>query len=253
MFDLVCAIRMFDIDDDIDTAFLDGDSDTAVSNRGDAGDADGSVPDEEEDGSSDEGGAGSADGEPAAPAAADRQMQGSDEEEEEPDELLPELCEAEDQKQCVVGEEAVHDFLGVKGMVLALARGQQVMDGVTVEFKPIHHAKAFFSWTKVVRKGRHSQRETIRRWVFEDALTRVVRGPPAGTTTEPAPEPTPTAFDEMGARARTAQAFTQGMTAPELAAHERTRARALLKDAAKRGRNAAVNRTKEPKVDPAVR
>ena len=95
-------------------------------------------------------------------------------EEEEDDDELPELCEADDPEQCVVGEEAVHDFLGVKGMVLALARGQQVMDGVTVEFKPIHHAKAFFSWTKVVRKGRHSQRETIRRWAFEDALTRVV-------------------------------------------------------------------------------
>ena len=163
------------------------------------------------------------------------------------DEYAPEASPA-----CLeVGAEAEHDLLGT-GKVLAIASTETVAAGVVVTFEPAYNNKVLFSFVKKVKR----KYQTFQRWVFEDALT------PAGNTTvnpdDSATTPTnatdtPTAFREMTERAREQNAFTQGMSPPERAAHERARKTRKLKDAPVRGRNRSERKTKEPKVDPANR
>ena len=154
-----------------------------------------------------------------------------------------------------VGEKAKHDFLGdgIPGIVLAIAGGKQVMEGVEVVFEPENFGKALFRFEKYVKEGRQRVKKILERWVFEDALTAEQQ--PSGVAEEiGAAGPSGTsAFDEMQEGARAPNAFTQGMTAPEMAAHERQRKAQNLKDAPTRGHNQAERKTKEPKVDPSVR
>jgi hypothetical protein len=152
-----------------------------------------------------------------------------------------------------VGKEAEHDMLGM-GTVLACARSKEVAPGVEVVFADHHDGKVLFSFVKRVKQGRSYVPQTVERWVFEDALTVITNNDGEdNTSTEAGPSGT-SAFDEMQESAGANNAFTQGMSAPELAAHERNRKAKKAKDAAgARGRNTAERKTKEPKVDPSVR
>jgi hypothetical protein len=134
--------------------------------------------------------------------------------------------------------------------VLACASTERVMQGVKVTFEPMHAGKVLFRFVKVVKH----KKQTVERWVFEDALTSVQQPTDGAEETGGGAGPSGTsAFDEMQEHARATNAFTQGMSAPELAAHERKRKAQNLKDAPTRGRNQAERKTAEPKVDPAVR
>jgi hypothetical protein len=140
-----------------------------------------------------------------------------------------------------VGKEAEHDLLGV-GTVLA--RGTEEDNA----------GKILFKFVKKVKQGRSWVPQTVERWVFEDALTAVMNNDGEGNVSAEAGPSGTSAFDEMQEHARATNAFTQGMSAPELAAHERKRkAKTARAAASARGPNTAVRKTKEPKVDPSLR
>ena len=151
----------------------------------------------------------------------------------------------------VVGETAEHDMLG-KGTVLAIESSGQAAPGVNAAFEEHHKGKVLFSFVKRVSR---SKVQLVERWVFEDALTSLARDGSdvsAAAVGSAAPSGT-SAFDEMCTHALEPDAFTQGMSAPEMAAHERKRKAQNLKDAPVRGHNQLGRKTKEPNIDPLQR
>ena len=195
--------------------------------------------------------------ESAASAAEEDEDDDDDDDDDSDDDRWPPAPSPERVSSAMlrVGEKATHDFLGEgSGTVLACAGTGEVMEGVEVVFEPIHAGKVLFRFVQRVKQGRHYISKNVDRWVFEDALTAEQQPAAEQQETGGAGPSGTSAFDEMQERARATNAFTQGISAPELAAHERKRKAKMSRAAAGvRGPNTAVRKTKEPKIDPSVR
>lgn len=146
---------------------------------------------------------------------------------------------------------AKHDLLGA-GTIIAIHDSEQTLSGITVAFSAQNAGKVLFKWS--AKEGR--QWKEKQRWVFADACEQEQSAQAAsGSANASADEDDhhPTAFDEMLQGAAQPHAFTQGLTEPELAAHERKRKVARLKEAPVRGRNKLGRKTKEPVIAPLIR
>jgi hypothetical protein len=146
---------------------------------------------------------------------------------------------------------AKHDLLGA-GTIIAIHDSEQTLSGITVAFSAQNAGKVLFKWS--AKEGR--QWKEKQRWVFADACEQEQSAQAAsGSANASADEDDhhPTAFDEMLQGAAQPRAFTQGLTEPELAAHERKRKVTRLKEAPVRGRNKLGRKTKEPVIAPLIR
>lgn len=180
----------------------------------------------------------------------------------------PLAAEAELYLRLRINGPAKHDLLG-PGIVLAISETEEVAEGVLspgAKFASLELAnnKVLFQFTRRVRvagrgPARYQQVVTTRH-VFQDALTPIDPErrdalSPRGLPEEPAvgSRPCVNAFESMLNASSSSTAFTHGLDGPELAAHERRRKQARLKDAPVRGRNKVQRKTKEPKLNPEER
>lgn len=151
----------------------------------------------------------------------------------------------------MVGGFAIHDTLGngAKGRVLAINDTKEALAEVSEEVQFFDHnrGKAYFEFKSTLNRGKA---RLTRRWVIIDNLTPVRFQDEEATSSTDA---TPSAFEIMRESASSDNAFTEGMTEPELAAHHRKRKLAKLKAAPVRGHNKQGRTTAEPNITPAER
>jgi len=154
-----------------------------------------------------------------------------------------------------VGGQCEHIFLG-KGMLLAIGATESVADGVlkdgqefsTLEVRSDQVLFSFEKREKCGPKNRSWRTVTKIRPVFASAVSMIPFFSNVGFEPE-----APSAFDGMAAATLEDHAFTAGLSAPELAAHERKRKISRLVGGAVRGHNKAERKTPEPKLPAAQR
>ena len=157
--------------------------------------------------------------------------------------------------QLQVGGACVHSLLG-KGTLLAIGATEAVSNGVLADGQTfaslnVRPDQVLFSFEKREKCGKTSRSwrtVTKTRAVFASA---VIMSPADISGDE---DVATTAFDSMTAATLEENAFTLGMTPPQLAAHERKRKAAKLRSTAGiRGRNSQGRKTPEPKLAASVR
>lgn len=159
----------------------------------------------------------------------------------------------DDVEELQVGKKVRHSYLGT-GLLLAIGITKSVMKGVlasgeTFESLSLPPEKSLFEFKKREKQKRTWRTVMKRRQVFTQNLAPVQEEAYCFNDAEDEP----TAFDGMQAAAVEENAFTQGLAGPELAAHHRKRKLQNLKAAGVRGRNMKGRKTKEPKLDAALR
>ena len=180
-----------------------------------------------------------------------------DEDEDDEDEEDGEDEDVEEPASLEVGSACNHDLLG-DGVILAIGATGCVVDGLLgpdEDFSTLNLGtdQVLFQFLKREIYGRNG-----RSWRTVDKKRPVfaVNVKPLALDASPAQGGGTTAFESMAAASLETDAFTAGLTAPELAAHERKRKILLMTTANKRGargRNKAMRKTPEPKLEASVR